>query len=45
MKAFKIKDKDGDFSTGGRYPNWTKRGKTWGKFTSNQTTLKTVLQS
>lgn len=32
MKAFKIKNKDGLFSTGGYTPRWTKRGKTWGSF-------------
>lgn len=30
MEAFKIRDKDGKFSTGGLYPRWTTRGRTWG---------------
>jgi len=30
LKVFKIKNKDGKFSTGGYKPNWTSRGKTWG---------------
>lgn len=30
MEAFKIKNKDGLFSTGGTNPRFTKRGKTWG---------------
>jgi hypothetical protein len=30
MEVFKIKDKDGTFSTGGLYPRWTSRGKVWG---------------
>ena len=32
IKAFKIKNKEGKFSTGGYNPRWTSRGKTWGSF-------------
>lgn len=32
MKAFKIKNAEGLFSTGTQKPNFTKRGKTWGSF-------------
>jgi len=30
MKAIKIKNNIGKFSTGGHYPNFTSRGKVWG---------------
>ena len=29
MKIFKIKNKKGLFSTGGRYAKWSKKGKVW----------------
>lgn len=32
MKAFKIKNAEGFFSTGGQNPDFKKRGKTWGSF-------------
>lgn len=32
MKAYKIKNAEGLFSTGTRNPKFTKRGKTWGSF-------------
>lgn len=34
LKAFKIKNGEGLFSTGGYSPRWTSRGKTWGSFAS-----------
>lgn len=40
LKAFKIKNKDGKFSTGGCNPNWTSRGKTWGSFASLKSHLR-----
>jgi len=33
-KAYKIRNGDGLFSTGGTHPSWTKKGKTWGNLGS-----------
>ncbi len=32
IKIYKIENQDGLFSTGGRHPRWTKKGKIWQSF-------------
>jgi len=34
LKIYKIKNKDGNFSTGTMHPRWTKKGKIWQSFGS-----------